>query len=154
MNTYHAAPWSSPSPDNRRYRTTHHQRTKQRGERDSWTGEQRYLEYETTWEEIERWSVDSGRVPEPAWDSLEQCEEGYRRMELATQTRQRNRHERQLPQKIFGGHTGRLVESGDRPEPTPHAYRKKRSNGQAPCYAVKRMVSPVHAQSPVPVFPL
>ena len=49
-------------------------------------------ESETTWEEIERWSVDPERVPEPAWDSLEQCEEGYRRMELATQTRQHERH--------------------------------------------------------------
>ena len=50
---YHATLWSSsPSTNENRYRTTHHKRTKQRG-RDSWTGEQRYLEYETTWEEIE-----------------------------------------------------------------------------------------------------
>ena len=62
-------------------------------------------------------------------------------MEFAKQTRQRNRHER--------GHTGRLAESGDRPEPTPCDYRKNRSTGQAPCYAVKRMVSPVRTHSPV-----
>ena len=42
--------------------------------------EQQYRDY-TTWEEIDRWAVDPERVPEPAWDSLEQCEEGYRRME-------------------------------------------------------------------------
>ena len=39
MNTYHAAPWSSPSSSECRYRTTHHQRTKQLGEED-WTWEQ------------------------------------------------------------------------------------------------------------------
>jgi hypothetical protein len=33
-------------------------------------------EWVTTWEEIEKWSIDPGRVPEPTWDSMEQCEEG------------------------------------------------------------------------------
>jgi hypothetical protein len=36
-----------------------------------------------------------------------------------------------------------------RPEATPRAYRKKRSTGQAPCYAVNCTVSPVRAHSPV-----
>ena len=38
MNTYHAALWSTPSSSDERYRTTHHQRTKQRGKEDG-TGE-------------------------------------------------------------------------------------------------------------------
>ena len=42
----------------------------------------------TTWEEIDRWAADPERVQEPAWDSLQQCEEGYRRMES-----KRNREE-------------------------------------------------------------
>ena len=50
MDTYHAAFWSDPSysssdEDEDHYRTTHHQRTKQRGKeeqrvRDSWTWEE------------------------------------------------------------------------------------------------------------------
>jgi hypothetical protein len=47
---------------------------------DFWTWE-RDLDYVTTWEEIDRWVVDPGRVPEPVWDSLEQCDEGNLRME-------------------------------------------------------------------------
>ncbi|XP_031650345.1 uncharacterized protein LOC109884283 isoform X3 [Oncorhynchus kisutch] len=87
------------SQEESRYRTTYHNRTKRRGDRqrqqerqrcqDNWTWEQN-LDY-TTWEEIDRWAVDSGRVPEPAWDSLEQCEEGYRRMELEKRARRRGR---------------------------------------------------------------
>ena len=75
MYAYHAAPWSSPAAS--RYRTTHQPRTKQHGIR-----QQRDLDYVTTWDEIDRWSVDPERVPETAWDSLEQCEEGHRRMEF------------------------------------------------------------------------
>ena len=105
MDTYHAAFWSdlsySSSDEEDRYRTTHRQRTKQRGERDSWTGEQRYLEYETTWEEIERWSVDPGRVPEPAWDSLEQCENGVG----DTNTAGKEAREA-APKNVFGGAHG------------------------------------------------
>ena len=50
---YHAAPWSSPSSTNGRYRTTHHQRTKQRGKED-WTWED-ILDGKGsyTWEEIQ-----------------------------------------------------------------------------------------------------
>ena len=107
MNTYHAALWSTPSSSDERYRTTHHQRTKQRGKE-----EQRGQGYETTWEEVERWSVDPGRVPEPTWDSMEQCEEGYRRMESARQTRLARKPERQPPpQKNWGvahGECGRV----------------------------------------------
>ena len=50
MNTYYAAPWSSsPSPDDKRYRTTHQERTKQRG-----NGQQQRPELHDswTWEEI------------------------------------------------------------------------------------------------------
>ena len=99
MNTYHAAPWSSSlSPDDIRYRTTHHQRTKQRGNGQQ---QQRDLDYVTTWNEIERWSVDPGRVQEPAWDSLEQCEEEYRRMELARD----QGGPRGSPKNVLGGGT-------------------------------------------------
>ena len=41
----------------------------------------------------------------------------------------------------------RLAESGYRPEPSPRAYRGERGTGQAPCYAVKRTVSPVSART-------
>jgi hypothetical protein len=30
---------------------------------------------DTTWEEIERWSVNPRGVPEPFWESMEQCDE-------------------------------------------------------------------------------
>jgi hypothetical protein len=33
-------------------------------------------EPETIWEVVERWSADLRRLPEPAWESMEQCEEG------------------------------------------------------------------------------
>jgi hypothetical protein len=117
MDTYHAAHWSSdPSrlssseeEEECRYRNTHHKRTKQQGNgqqqrsQDSWTWE-RDLDYVITWEEIDRWSVDPGRVPEPAWDSLEQCEEGYRRMESAR--RHGRKPERQTQTKnVLGGGT-------------------------------------------------
>lgn len=57
----------------------------------------------TSWEEIDRWAVDPGRVPEPAWDSREQCAEGYRRMRLAKQARRRGRKAESQPQKCIGG---------------------------------------------------
>ena len=50
---------------------------------------------------------------------------------------------------LGGGHTGSVAKSGRRPAPTPRAYRGERWNGQAPCYAVKRTVSPVLRHSPV-----
>jgi hypothetical protein len=59
-------------------RTKQHEREEQRFV-EKWTREKD--EWVTTWEEIERWSIDPERVPVPAWDSMEQCEEGYRRME-------------------------------------------------------------------------
>ena len=91
MNTYHAAPWSSsPSPDDGRYRTTHHQRTKQRGKMDSWT-----------WEEI----LD-GRGP---WAQLGEYRRPKEELEAARAERRHyeelargNGHERQ-PQNFFGG---------------------------------------------------
>ena len=54
----------------------------------------------TTWEEIDRWAINPGRVPEPAWDSLVQCEEGYRRMEAA---RRRGRKPVSQTQTFLGG---------------------------------------------------
>uniref|UniRef100_A0A8L0DPT6 Uncharacterized protein n=1 Tax=Oncorhynchus mykiss TaxID=8022 RepID=A0A8L0DPT6_ONCMY len=153
MNTYHAALWSSYlSPEDDRYRTTHQKRTKQCGNgqqqqrsQDSWTWE-RDLDYVTTWEEIDRWSVDPGRVPEPAWDSLEQCEEGYRRMELARRSRKPERQ----PQKCLGGGTGGVWRSqvGDLRQ-----LRRARGTRQAPCYAVEHTVSPVRVHSPVRYIP-
>lgn len=68
------------------------------------------LDY-TTWEEIDRWAVDPGSVPEPAWDSMEQCEEGYRRIRLATRARRRGRKPERQPQKCIGGGTGRVWQS-------------------------------------------
>jgi hypothetical protein len=118
---------------------------------EKWTWEKD--EWVTTWEEIERWSIDPGRVPEPAWDSLEQCEEGYRRMEERRRykgTRLARKPERQPQDYFLGrGHTRRLAESRRRPEPTPRAYCGERVTGQAPCYAVERTVSPVRYSSPV-----
>ena len=61
-----------------------------------------------------------------AWDSLEQCEEGYRRMELERRTRRRGRKPDSQPQKcIGGGHRESVAESGVRPEPTPPVYREE-----------------------------
>jgi hypothetical protein len=66
------------------YRITHHSRTEQRVNRQRQLEQRREdvmdsrgMEY-TTWEEIDRWAADPERVQVPAWDSLEQCEEGYR----------------------------------------------------------------------------
>jgi hypothetical protein len=53
-------------------------------------------------------------------------------------------------QNIFlGGHTGRLVEPGWRPEPTLRAYRRECRTGQAPCYALELTMSPVRILVPV-----
>ena len=84
------------------------------------------MEY-TTWEEIDRGAVDPERVPEPAWDSMEQCAEGYRRMEFAKQAQRCGRKPEIQPQKfIFGGWLRESVaESGVRPEPTPPVYREE-----------------------------
>ncbi|XP_064877213.1 uncharacterized protein LOC135572713 [Oncorhynchus nerka] len=89
-----------------RDRITHQKRTKRHGNgqqqqrcQDFWTWE-RDLDCVTTWEEIDRWVVDPGRVPEPAWDSLEQCEEGYWQMESA---RRRCRKPERQPQNFLGG---------------------------------------------------
>ena len=81
MSNNHAAFWSdSLSTNERCYRITHHTRTEWRGNRQRQQEQRREdvmdsrsMEY-TTWEEIDRWAVDPERVPEPAWDSLEQCE--------------------------------------------------------------------------------
>ena len=101
----------------------------------------------TSWEEIDRWAVDPGRVPEPAWDSMEQCAEGYRRMRLAKQARRRGRKPGNQPKNVLGGGlTGSMATSGRRPAQTPCAYRGARETGQAPCYAVVRTVSPVQAR--------
>jgi hypothetical protein len=53
------------------------------------------------------------------------------------------------PKMYWRGHTGSVAKSGRRPEPTPRSYRGERWIGLAPCYAVRRTVSPVHRHSPV-----
>jgi hypothetical protein len=54
------------------------------------------------------------------------------------------------PKNVLGsGHMGSVAKSGRRPEPTPHAYRGERWTGQAPCFAMRRTVSPVRRHSPV-----
>ena len=87
MSNHYAAFQSDSLSTNeeRRYRITHHTRTEQRvnrqlEQRREDVMDSRGMEY-TTWEEIDRWAADPERVQEPAWDSLQQCEEGYRRME-------------------------------------------------------------------------
>jgi hypothetical protein len=78
----------------------------------------RGMEY-TTWDEIDRLAADPDRLPEPAWDSLEQCEEDYRRMESKSKTRRcRAKHESHPQILIGGGLRERVAESGVRPEPT------------------------------------
>ncbi|XP_029539534.2 uncharacterized protein LOC115143353 [Oncorhynchus nerka] len=85
----------------------------------------RGLEY-TTWEEIDRWAADPERVPEPAWDSLEQCEEGYRRMGSKRKTRRRRAKPESHPQIFIGGGLReRVAESGVRPEPTLPVNREE-----------------------------
>ena len=79
MNTYHAAPWSS-TPSNSRYRTTHHQWTKQRGELEEWTWEDILNgKGSYTWEEI---LAGRDRLP---WDQVEAA----RRAEAAGEGNQR-----------------------------------------------------------------
>ena len=58
------------------------------------------------------------------------------------------------PQKCLGrGHTGSVAKPGRRTAPTSCAHRGARETGQAPCYAVKRTVSPVRVHSPVRYIP-
>ena len=85
MSNLHAAFRSDSlqTTDEVHYRITHHSQTEQRVnwqdlKEDVMDGRSR--DY-TTWEEIDRWAADPERVQEPAWDSLQQCEEGYTRME-------------------------------------------------------------------------
>ena len=149
MNTYHPAPWSSSlSPDDIRYRNTHHQRTKQRGDE-----RQRYWE-NWTWEEIldgkGPWA-QAGKYRRPKAE-LEAAKAERRWYEEAA--RLRGRKPKRQPQKCIGGeHTGSVVKPGRRPAATSHAYRRERGTGQVPCYAVERMVSPVRVLSPVRYIP-
>ena len=57
------------------------------------------------------------------------------------------------PKNVLGGHTGSVAKAGRRPAPTSHAYRRERGTGQAPCYAVRRTVSPVRLHNPVRYIP-
>ncbi|XP_055760776.1 uncharacterized protein LOC129838088 [Salvelinus fontinalis] len=160
LNTSRAAFWSSPSSQEEScYRITHQTRTKQRGNgqqrqqqqqsQELWTWEQN-LDY-TTWEEIDRWAIDPGRMLEPAWDSLEQCEEGYQRMEAI---RRCGRKPERQPKTFLGGWLkGSVAKSGRRPAPTSRAYGGEREYGQTPWYAEERTVSPVRVLSPVRYIP-
>ena len=101
MNPSHAALWSSSS--NSHYRTTHHQRTKQRG-REDWIWEDNLDgKGSYTWEEI---LAGRNRLP---WEQVETA----RRAEAAGERNQRyegtqlaRKPERQPQQKIFGGIQG------------------------------------------------
>ncbi|KAM9423345.1 uncharacterized protein ACWYII_020534 [Salvelinus alpinus] len=153
MYSQPAAPWFNPcssssdeEEEESRYRTTHQiTRTKQRGKgqqpqksQDLWTWEDE-LNGEGPW-------AQAGEYRRPKAE-LEEAKAERRRYEEAA--RQQDRYERQ-PQKFFGGGLERSVaKPGSRPERTPRAYYKHRVTGQAPCYAVKRTVSPVRAHSPV-----
>jgi hypothetical protein len=96
MNLYNAAPWSSPSsPDNSRYRTTHHNQTKQRGNQeqkvlDSWTWEE-ILDGKGPWAQAGEY-----RLPK---EVLEAVKAERRRHEV----RQRNRHKRGVAHGEIGG---------------------------------------------------
>ncbi|XP_052314142.1 proline-rich protein 36-like isoform X1 [Oncorhynchus keta] len=153
MNTYHAALWSDPSSTSEcRYRNTHHQRTKQRGNGQE-QERQRYLE-NWTWEEIldgkGPWA-QPGEYCRPKAE-LEAAKAERRRYEKAAW--QRGWKPERQPQIFWGGrYTRSVAKSSRRPEPTPHAYRRARGTGQAPCYAVERMVSPVRVHSPVRYIP-
>ena len=74
---------------------------------------------------------------------------GERSWQYKEAARQCDRYERQPQIFLGGGHTRCGTKPGSRPELTPRAYYKQRITGQAPCYAVKRTVSPVRAHSPV-----
>ena len=92
MGTNHAALWST-SYD-ARDRTTHHKRTKQRGERDSWTWEE-ILDGKRPWRQ-------AGEYHGPK-EELKAAKEEQRRNEEASH---RSRHERHPPQKEIGGTRG------------------------------------------------
>ena len=117
-NTYNAALLSSPSSTNGRYRTTHHQRTKQHGKE-----EQRYLDKWTREEILEGkgpW-VQAGEYRHPQEELEAANAERKHYEELARLARKPKRQ----PLKKLGWHTGSVAESGFRPEPTPRAYRKE-----------------------------
>jgi hypothetical protein len=80
------------------------------------------------------------------WKQAETAREEWWRYQAS---RQRGKHERQPPNIFWGGHTGRVAESGFRPEPTPRAYRGERVTGQAPCYPVLLTMPSVRIHSPV-----
>ena len=119
MYTYHAVPWSDPYIECDR--RSHHQRTKQ------------HVQEEWTWEEIldgaGPWT-QAGEYRRPK-EEIEAAKAERRHYE---ELYQRDKHERQPPQKMFWGeHTGILAEVGVRPEPTPCAYRGERVTGQTLC---------------------
>ena len=88
-------PWAKPGECS-------HPKVQQEKRKQEQPKEEYSMDY-TSWEEIDRWAVDPGRVPEPAWDSMEQCTEGYMRMRLAKQARRRGRKPGNQPQKCIGG---------------------------------------------------
>uniref|UniRef100_A0A8C7HKJ1 Uncharacterized protein n=1 Tax=Oncorhynchus kisutch TaxID=8019 RepID=A0A8C7HKJ1_ONCKI len=157
MDTYHAAFWSSdPSryssseeEDEIPYRNTHNKRTKQRG-----NGQQQRLQDSWTWEEIldgkGPWT-QAGEYRRPKAE-LEAAKAERRWYEEAARWRGW-KPERQPPKFLRRGHTGSVAKAGRRPATTSRAYRRERGTGQAPCYAVRRTVSPVRVHSPVRYTP-
>ena len=92
MNTYHAALWSMPS-DERRDRTTHHKKTKQRGQ-EEWTWED-ILNGKGSW----MWEdILAGRDRLP-WEQTEAA----RREQFYKWSRLARKPERQLHKNILEG---------------------------------------------------
>ncbi|XP_052379828.1 uncharacterized protein LOC127931382 [Oncorhynchus keta] len=162
MDNYHATYWSSDpfrlssseEEEEIHYRITHQNRTKRRGKgqrrqqqqhqqqrppsQDSWT-----------WEEILNGEGPWARAGENRSPKAELEAAKAERRQYEEPARQCDRYERQ-PQNFFGGgHTRCGTKPGSRPELTPRVHDKQRITGQAPCYAVKRTVSPVRVHSPV-----
>jgi hypothetical protein len=88
MYAYHAAPWSSFNVG--RYRISHHQWTKQRGQED-WTWEE-ILEGAEPWTRAKEY-----RRPKEQMEAAKAERRGFE--ELA----QRSKHERQPPNIFWGG---------------------------------------------------
>ncbi|KAM9528409.1 uncharacterized protein ACWYII_041088 [Salvelinus alpinus] len=147
-----AAPWSTHSPKESRYRITHQTQIKQRV-----NGQPRQQQWEKedwTWEEI----LD-GKGP---WAEPVECRRPKAELEAAKAERRRYeeaaRKQGWKPAsttlKFLGGWLrGSGPRAGRRPAPTSQANRGEREYGQTPCYAVERTVSPVRVHSPVRVIP-
>ena len=166
----HAAFWSdSPSPQESRYRITHHKRTKQRVNRqepqERQQRQQQQEQQQLQWERLhylEKWTWEEILDGKGPWEQPGDYCRPKAELEAAKAER---RHYEELarqsgwkpesqPQKCIGGWlTGSIAMPGKRLAQTPCAYRGAIETGQAPCYAVVRTVSPVRVHSPVRYIP-